>query len=244
MKIENKTVIVTGGAVRIGRAICLELAGQGAKVVCQYHSSRDAAVSLQEEIKASAGQIALVRSDLRWKESPADILRQALDAFGRVDILVNNAALFYKTPFGTVTEEDWDTFHTLNLKRVFFLSQAVAGRMQSQGSGKIINIGDTSGYSPWPGYIPYATSKAGLIAMTVGLAKALAPDIQVNCINPGPVMMPEDMTDEERRLAAEQTLLRREGSAADIARTVRFLIEGSDYITGAVIPVDGGRQVR
>lgn len=244
MKIENKTVIVTGGAVRIGRAICLELAGQGAKVVCQYHSSRDAAASLQEEIKASAGQIALVRSDLRRKESPADILQQALDAFGRVDILVNNAALFYKTPLGTVTEEDWDTFHTLNLKRVFFLSQAVAGLMQSQGSGKIINIGDTSGYSPWPGYIPYATSKAGLIAMTVGLAKALAPDIQVNCINPGPVMMPEDMTDEERRLAAEQTLLRREGSAADIARTVRFLIEGSDYITGAVIPVDGGRQVR
>ena len=186
----------------------------------------------------------MLKPDLRQKNTPEQLLNTALDAYGDVHILINNAALFYKTPLGQVSETDWDTFHELNLKRIFFLTQTIAVYMKSKGVGKIVNIGDTSALSPWPDYIPYATSKAGLISMTVGLAKALAPEIQVNCVNPGPVMMPEDMADEERRISVEQTLLKREGTPEDIARTVRFLLEGSDYITGAVIPVDGGRHIR
>jgi NAD(P)-dependent dehydrogenase (short-subunit alcohol dehydrogenase family) len=244
MNICNRVAVVTGGAVRVGRAICHELASGGTQIVCQYHSSEQQAASLKEEITGEGGRIELIQCDLNRASSYPLILKKTLEVFGQVDVLVNNAALFYETPLGTVTEEDWDTFHDLNLKSAFFLSQEISAQMKTQGSGKIINIGDTSAPSPWPSYIPYATSKAGLIAMSIGLAKALAPDIQVNCINPGPVMLPENSTENERSLAIEQTLLKREGSAADIARTVRFLVEDTDYITGAVIPVDGGRGVR
>ncbi len=114
--------------------------------------------------------------------------------------------------------------------------------MKSKGSGKIINIGDTSYISPWPDYIPYAISKAGINTMTKGLAKALAPEVHVNCINPGPVLLPENYTKDQEIKAVEKTLLKHLGKPADIARTVRFLIE-SDYITGASIPVDGGRHL-
>jgi NAD(P)-dependent dehydrogenase (short-subunit alcohol dehydrogenase family) len=244
MELNNKVAIVTGSAIRLGRAISLDLSSKGVQLVAHYHSSENDAKQLQQDVEAKGGHISLIKADLRQKEAPELLLEAALKTFGDVHILINNAALFYKTPLGQVTETDWDTFHELNLKRIFFLTQTIAVYMKSTGAGKIINIGDTSALSPWPEYIPYATSKAGLISMTVGLAKALAPEIQVNCVNPGPVMMPEDMADEERRKAVEQTLLKREGAPEDIARTVRFLLEGSDYITGAVIPVDGGRHIR
>lgn len=244
MNLKEKVAIVTGSAVRLGKAISLELVSAGVKLVAHYYSSEKEARQLQNEVENKGRQITLVKADLRHPETPNKLLKAAIDAYGDIHILVNNAALFYKTPIGTVNEEDWDTFHDLNLKRLFFLTQTIAVHMRSAGMGKIVNIGDTSALSPWPDYVPYAASKAGLISMNAGLAKALAPEIQVNCVNPGPVMMPEDMADEERRRAVEQTLLRREGSPQDIARTVRFLLEGSDYITGAVIPVDGGRHIR
>jgi NAD(P)-dependent dehydrogenase (short-subunit alcohol dehydrogenase family) len=163
---------------------------------------------------------------------------------GRLDVLVNNAALFYKTPFGEISEKDWDTFHTLNLKSAFFMAQSASRYMLKHKSGKIINIGDSSADSPFPAYLPYSISKAGIVAMTKGLAKALAPHIQVNCVNPGPVMIPEGYSEEDRQSAIQKTLLKREGSGKDIAKTIRFLLEGSDYITGAIIPVDGGRHIR
>jgi len=244
MDLKNKIAIVTGSAVRLGKAISLDLVSAGVRLVGHYYSSEKEARQLQNQVDFNGGEVKLVKADLRHPETPEKLLDAAIEAFGDVHILVNNAALFYKTPLGTVTEQDWDTFHDLNLKRLFFLTQTVAMHMKSKGSGKIINIGDTSALSPWPDYVPYAASKAGLVSMTAGLAKALAPEVQVNCVNPGPVMMPEDMADEERRRAVEQTLLKREGSPEDIARTVRFLLEGTDYITGAVIPVDGGRHIR
>ncbi len=116
--------------------------------------------------------------------------------------------------------------------------------MQAQKSGKIINIGDSGALTPFPSYLPYSVSKAGILALTKGLAKALAPHIQVNCVNPGPVLFPQEFPDKEKEFAINQTLLKRAGSAEDVARTVRFLIEGSDYITGECIAVDGGRHIR
>jgi NAD(P)-dependent dehydrogenase (short-subunit alcohol dehydrogenase family) len=115
--------------------------------------------------------------------------------------------------------------------------------MKRHGQGKIINIGDPSGSNPWPAFIPYGITKSGIIAMTKGLAKALAPQVQVNCINPGPVMFPDHYNQEERERALKKTLLKREGSPEDISKTVRFVLEGSDYITGAIINVDGGRSI-
>lgn len=114
--------------------------------------------------------------------------------------------------------------------------------MKKKGSGRIISIGDTSWISPWPDFLPYTLTKAGINTMTKGLAKALAPQVLVNCINPGPVMLPENYNEEQRKKAIQKTVLKRAGSAEDIAKTVLFLIE-SDYITGASIPVDGGRHL-
>jgi len=244
LDLKNKIVLITGGAVRIGRVVSLELSKAGSTIFCQYFSSSESAQSLKNKIENKGGRIHIFQSDLSNQNGIKQTVDEVIRVFDRVDILINNAAVFFKTPLGKVTEQDWDSLHNLNLKAPFFLAQAVSQYMLKQKSGKIINIADAGAETPYPAYLPYSISKAGIINLTKGLAKALAPDIQVNCISPGPVMFPEDYSEEERRFSVEQTLLKREGSAEDIARTVRFLIEGSDYITGAVIPVDGGRQVR
>ena len=244
MELKNQVVIVTGGAVRVGRQICLTLAQRGARLFCHYHTSEQAANSLAEEITATGGEIRLFRGDLSRLEDVNRLVNEAYRVYGQVDALINNAAVFFKTPLGTVTEQQWDLFQQVNLKPVFFLSQEVGLRMKKRGQGKIINIADAGAEAVFPAYIPYSVSKAGVLALTKGLAKALAPQVQVNCVNPGPVMIPEEMPPEERTYAIEQTLLKREGSPLDVARTVRFLIEEGDYMTGAVIPVDGGRHIR
>jgi NAD(P)-dependent dehydrogenase (short-subunit alcohol dehydrogenase family) len=244
MELPGKVALITGGAVRVGRAICRELATGGASVFCHYYRSQAAAIKLQQELHSSGRKINIFSLDLMQADSEKKLLDEVILQCGRIDILINSAAVFYKTPFGNITAQDWDTFFTLNLKQAFFLSQHAASYMMAQKSGKIINIADAAAASPFPAYLPYSLSKAAVVAMTRGLAKALAPHIQVNCISPGPVMIPESMPDEERQTAINQTLLKREGSAQDVAKTARFLLEDGDYITGAVIPVDGGREIR
>ena len=243
MQIKGKVVLITGGAVRVGRAITLELLNAGARIFCHFHSSVEATRSLLKEAENLGGSLHLFSYDLFRTDAVQKITSETFATFGRIDVLINNAAIFFKTPLDKVSEDEWDRLHTLNLKKVFFLSREVGIKMKLQGSGKIINIGDAGAETPFPSYIPYSITKAGIVALTRGLAKALAPEVQVNCINPGPVMLPEDYDPQEKERAIQQTLLKREGSPADIARTVRFLIEGSEYITGAVIPVDGGRHI-
>jgi len=243
MNLNGKAAIVTGGAVRLGRAISLELAKAGAAVLCVYHSSDEEANSLRDEIITAEGTCEIMQADIREKDAPKKIREACLKLFSRIDILVNNAALFYPTPIGEATETDWHTFHELNSKAAFFMSQEMGAWMKKNGNGRIVNIGDTNFRSPWPDYIPYTMTKAAVNSMTIGLAKALAPEVLVNCVNPGPVLLPEDYDKKQRERAVKATLLQREGSAEDIAQTVRFLCE-SDYITGAEIPVDGGRHIR
>jgi NAD(P)-dependent dehydrogenase (short-subunit alcohol dehydrogenase family) len=242
MEISGKTAIVTGGAVRIGREIILELAEAGANVICQYYSSEPEAEDLKNKVEAMGSKIELFQLDLNEEEAPLQMVQKALDAFGSIDILINNSAVFYPTPLNKITEKDWDTFINLNLKAAFFLAKELGLIMKSQGEGRIVNIGDTSYKSPWVEYLPYTISKAGINTMTKGLAKSLAPEVLVNCINPGPVLLPENYSGEQAKKAVERTLLKRVGDPKDIARTVRFLVE-SEYITGASIPVDGGRHL-
>ncbi len=242
MEIKNKTAVITGGAIRLGRAICIDLAKAGANIFCQYFSSDEAATSLVNEIKSMGGKIKTFKIDLTGEGAIAKTTEEAQNTFGQIDILVNNSALFYPTPVGKVTEKDWNTFHELNLKAAFFLSQEAGMLMKKQGSGRIISIGDISFESPWPDFLPYTLTKAGINTMTKGLAKALAPQVLVNCVNPGPVLLPADYNYEQTEKALGRTLLKREGTPDDIAKTVRFLIE-SEYITGASIPVDGGRHI-
>jgi pteridine reductase len=242
MDITNKTVLITGGAIRLGRAISLELSRAGAHIFCQYFSSDEKARSLKEEIESGGGKIELFKIDLTEEGAITKTTQAAIKAFGQIDILINNSALFYPTPMGEITEKDWNAFHELNLKAAFFLSQEVGMLMKKQGEGRIVSIGDIAYESPWPNFLPYTLTKAGINTMTKGLAKALAPQVLVNCVNPGPVLLPKDFSEKQIAKALERTLLKREGTAEDISKTVRFLIE-SDYITGASIPVDGGRHI-
>ena len=243
MEIKNKIVLITGGAIRLGRAITLDLVKNGAKVFCHYNSSEKEALSLMDEVKSFAGNLILIKSDFSKIDQAEKIISEILTETKCIDILINNAAVFFKTPLGKVSEDDWDKLFSINLKAPFFISQKVGLIMKDQGFGKIINIGDTSGLNPWPGYLPYSLTKSGIISMTKGLAKALAPEVLVNCINPGPVIIPDYYEESDIKNAVDKTLIKKTGSAEDIVQTVKYLIEGTDYITGSVLNVDGGRSI-
>lgn len=243
MKIKNKVVLITGGAIRIGRAITLELIKCGATVICHYNSSNKAAQSLKKEVEDMDGSLRLIKADFSKLNPALDSICEILEKKDHIDILINNAAVFFKTPLDTIKENDWDKLFSINLKAPFFLSQRIGLIMKKQGFGKIINIGDTSGLNPWPGYLPYSLTKSGIISMTKGLAKALAPEVHVNCINPGPVLIPEYYSKSEINSAIDKTLLKKTGTANDIVESVKYLIEGTDYITGSIINVDGGRSI-
>jgi pteridine reductase len=240
LDLKNKIVLITGGAVRVGKAITQELIAAGSIVFCHYNSSEKDALKLKE----ASPKVKLLKGDLRNNKTPRLIIEKVIKEAGTLDILINNAAIFPKTPLGSVTEEDWNQVFEINLKSTFFLSQEASQVMKKKHSGKIINIADTSGLRPWPSYIPYSLTKSGVISLTKALAKALAPHIQVNCINPGPVMIPDDYNDSQIDQAIEKTLLKRIGRAEDIANAVKFLLEDGDYITGLILSVDGGRSIK
>lgn len=242
MELNNCRVLITGGAVRLGRNITQALLAAGCRVCCHYHQSRDAALLLQQESINYSGQLHLLRADLTDFESLNTFAAEAWQVYNGLDVLIHNAAIFFKTPFGQVSEEDWDKFHSLNLKSSFFLSQFIGQKFVTQKSGKIIHIGDAGAKVQFPGYLPYSISKAGLTAMNRGLAKTLAPHVQVNIIQPGPVLLPEDYDEQAARRSIEHTLLKRTGQPEDISGAVIFLI-GNDYMTGSEIAVDGGRSL-
>jgi NAD(P)-dependent dehydrogenase (short-subunit alcohol dehydrogenase family) len=240
LDLKNKAVLITGGAVRVGKAISRELISAGSVVFCHYNSSEKDALKLKEEYPT----VNLLKGDLKKLETTRILVEKVVNKAGTIDVLINNAAIFPRTPLGSVTEEIWNEVFNINLRSHFFLSQEASQIMVNNRSGKIINIADTSGLKPWPSYIPYSLTKSGVISLTKGLAKALAPHIQVNCINPGPVMIPDDYNDTQIEQAIEKTLLKRIGKAEDIANAVRFLLEDGDYMTGAILSVDGGRSIK
>jgi pteridine reductase len=262
MQLRGKTVLITGAARRIGRQIAKTLAQRGASLVLHYNHSRKEAQGLQAELEKDGSEVHLVAADFsKSLSSPRRRGSRSLDSrfrgndiagtvetfvknvyreVPRVDVLINNASIFYPTPFGKITEKDWDDFLTVNLKAPFFLSQAFGMRMLKQKSGKIINLVDWTGDRPSLNYLPYSISKAGLIAATKGLAKILAPHVQVAGVAPGPIMPAESASKKEQAKAAQRSLLKRYGRPEDVAETVRFLIEGTDFITGSVISVEGG----
>lgn len=243
MELKGRVTLVTGAGVRLGRAIALELATAGATVAVHCASSADEAAEVVAAIQSAGGQADSFRLDLSETAALPVLVDQVMHQFGRLDVLVNNAAIFPRTPFETATEADWDRVMAINLKAPFFLAQAAARPMRAQGAGKIVNLADISAERPWSGYLPYCISKAGIVALTRGLARALAPNIQVTAVAPGAILFPENTSLEEKERLLRAVPLGREGDPSDIARTVRFLIEGSDYITGVVLPVDGGRSV-
>ena len=243
MNLKGKVALVTGAARRLGFAIARGLAESGADIAIHHHSSPELAEEARGEIVELGSRAEVFRSDLTDPGQIAKLFGDVDDAFGRLDIMVNSAAVFERRPILEITPDDWDHTLDLNLRGPFFCSQYAAQIMKLQGSGVIINISDVAAFQPWPGYADYCISKAGLDMMTRVLARALAPQIRVNAVAPGPVLPPDSTDLEERNALAELTALKRLGSPDDVVGAVLFLVE-SDYITGETIVVDGGTRLR
>ena len=241
MRLDGSVVLVTGGIRRVGQAIALGLAGRGAHVAVSYRSSaRDAADTVRAIEDLGARGFA-VRANLSKAADAQRLVRRVHERFGRLDALVNSAANFERVPFERLTERHWDQTIDTNLKGPF-LCALYASRLMRRG-GKIINIADWAGVRPYRDYLPYCVSKAGVIGLTKALAKELAPRIQVVAIAPGPMLPPHDMTAAARRRIAARVPLKRWGSPQDIAATAIFLIEGTDFMTGSTVFVDGGQLI-
>ncbi|MBI4208274.1 MAG: SDR family oxidoreductase [Deltaproteobacteria bacterium] len=243
MKIKGSTVLITGAARRVGREIALAMARAGAHVIVHYRNSQKEAKRLAAEIQSLGVKASLIKADLSQIRQVHRLLTTISKRSSPIDVLINNASVFYRTPLQNVTEKQWDEIFNTNLRAPFFLSRDIGLRMKKAGKGKIINIADWSGLRPYSGYIPYCLSKGALMTMTQALARDLAPEVQVVAVAPGPVMWPEGLGEKEKRTVIEKTPLRRLGSPKDVVETVRFLVEGSDFMTGSTIFVDGGRLI-
>ncbi len=246
MNLRGKNVVITGAAKRIGREIALTLAQRGANILVHHRSSAREAAGLCRQIRTLGVTAETVACDFGRSAGLAAAVqkfwRKAEKAIGSVDVLVNNASLYYSTAFGKVTEKAWDELLAVNLKAPFFLAQAAGRSMLKRKRGKIISLADWALARPRRGFLPYTASKAGLVSMTLSLAVDLAPHVQVNAVAPGPILPAAGAKASENAKVVQQTLLKKFGTPRDIARAVLFLIE-SDYVTGAVIPVDGGSSI-
>jgi pteridine reductase len=240
----GKTVLITGGARRVGATIARHLHAAGANLVIHYRKSTSEAASLADELNAARAKSTLIfQADLLDLGKLPALVEFAVRSFGALDILVNNASTFYPTKIGEITPTAWDDLMGTNLKVPLFLSQAAAPALK-KSSGLIINIVDIHALRPLRNYTVYCTAKAGLHMLTRSLAKELGPEIRVNGISPGPIMWPEHGGDEAaREKIIQRTILQRMGSPEDIARTALFFAASAPYITGQILAVDGGRSV-
>jgi pteridine reductase len=243
---QNRVVLITGGAKRVGAAICRRLHAEGASLMIHYRSSMSEARELQAELNAiREDSVALAQADLLNMAHLPALVNDTVQRFGRLDVLVNNASSFHATPVGEILESDWDDLMGTNLKTPLFLSQAAAPHLR-KAEGCIVNIVDIHAERPLKSYLVYNAAKGGLVALTRSLARELGPEIRVNGIAPGPILWPEDdaWSDElARQRIVNTTLLKRTGEPDDIARTARFLVYDAPYVTGQIINVDGGRSV-
>lgn len=242
MDLDGKVALVTGGAHRVGRALALALGREGADVAVHYHSATDDADRTATDLRVLGRRAITLRADLRDPDDARSLPGRALEALGRVDVLVNSAALFEAKAFEAVTVEDWDRVMAVNLRAPFLLLQATAPLLKAS-KGVAVNIADVSGLRPWSAFPHHSVSKAGLIHLTKVAARSLAPAVRVNCIVPGTVLLPEDYTEEQRSESVERTALGRLGSPADVAEALLFLVR-SDFATGSVVVVDGGRMLK
>lgn len=243
--LDGKAVLVTGGARRVGAAICRRLHAAGASVLVHYRASALEANALQTELNARRGNsAALAQADLLKLAAVMKLVETALEQFGRLDAVINNASSFYATPVGTISERAWDDLIGTNLKAPLFLAQACAPELRKT-RGCIVNIVDIHAEFPLANYPVYTAAKGGLLALTRALARDLGPDVRVNGVAPGTILWPEDesWSDElARQRIINRTALKRMGEPDDVAQAVEFLVAAA-YVTGQIIAVDGGRSV-
>ena len=244
MELGGKTALVTGAARRIGAAIARRLHADGASVVLHYRGAEAEAAALEAELNAArAGSAAKVKADLLAPVAPKVLVDCALERFGRLDLLVNNASTFYPTAIGSIEAAQWEELIGSNLRAPLFIAQAAAAELAKRG-GAIVNIADIHAERPLKGYAVYSIAKAGLVALTRALALELGPDVRVNAVAPGAIVWPDDgqFPPPERGRIVATTPLARLGKPEEIARAVHFLAT-APFVTGQVLAVDGGRSI-
>jgi NAD(P)-dependent dehydrogenase (short-subunit alcohol dehydrogenase family) len=242
LDLADRVAVVTGGARRVGRAIALALAGEGAKIVIHYNASAAEALEVTAEARAGGATAIAVEADLRDRAAISGLFRAVDEAFGGLDILINSAAILEPVDLLHATEADWERSIGLNLRGAFFCLQEAAVRMKGRGSGVIINLSDVAGRRPWKRYPIHSISKAGVEMLTRVAALALAPEVRVAAVAPGPVLKPERMSDARWSQITRELPLRKSGTPEDVARAVIFLLR-NDFITGETLPVDGGDEL-
>ncbi len=242
--LENKTILITGAAHRIGAHMAKILHQQGANIVLHYRNSKTTAEILQTELNTiRPHSVFLVQGDLLDIGTIGHVVEQTILQTGQLDVLINNASSFYPTPVGSVTEQHWDDLIGTNMKAPFFLSQAAALSLKKQ-HGCIVNIVDIHAERPLRQHPVYSMAKAGLVMMTRALACELGPEVRVNAIAPGAILWPDtDMDEATREKIISRTFLKRKGDPHDIAKTALFLIRDATYMSGQVLTVDGGRSL-
>jgi pteridine reductase len=234
----GRVALVTGAGRRVGRAIAVALGGQRMHVVVHYNRSAAGAHETVRLIEAAGGTASVMQADL---EDVAECERLIDDA-GALDVLVNSAAMMLRTPVGEVTTAQWDAMYALNVRAPFFLTQRAAPALKA-AKGCVVNIADMAAFETWKGYVPHGMTKAAVVQMTRAMAHALAPDIRVNAVAPGVVMLPDGYDAANAEHLRESTPLKRFGTPEDVAQAVVYLLL-ADFVTGEVIRVDGGRHVR
>lgn len=243
---QGKVMLVTGGGKRVGAAICRRLHEAGANIALHYRHSAEEALALQNSLNVlRPGSAAAFAADLLDLNAAPELISQVLKRFGRLDALINNASSFYPTPLAEINEAQWHDLLGTNLRAPLFLAQAAAAELRCR-HGCIVSIVDIHAERPMHGHLLYSVAKAGLVALTRGLAQEMAPEVRVNAVAPGVILWPESSAWEDeaqKSRIVEHTLLKREGEPDDIAKTVTFLIKDAPYITGQVIAVDGGRSI-
>jgi NAD(P)-dependent dehydrogenase (short-subunit alcohol dehydrogenase family) len=237
----GRVALVTGAAKRLGHVFALRLAEKGADIIVHYRNSRAEAQDTVSQIEALGRRAVAMEAELTNISAIRQLFVEIEKQFGRLDILINSAANFIQTDFAAVTEEVWDASLDTNLKAPFFCAQAAAPLLKKSGKGVIINFSDTGGLLGWTDYLPHSIAKAGIVMMTRGLAKALAPEIRVNALAPGTITMPGDPLSWEPHFI-QRAPLGRTGNPSEIADAVLFLIQ-SEFITGETLVIDGGRTL-
>lgn len=241
MILAGGVALVTGAGHRVGRALALALGAEKMRVAVHYNASAADADETVSLITKAGGIAKSFRADLAEPDAPAHLVHEVVTDIGPLNVLVNSAAVMKRHPFGSVTAKDWDETFSLNLRAPFLLSQAAAAQMPNGGA--IVNIADLAAFETWPSYVPHSISKAGIVKMTEGLARVLAPAIRVNAIAPGAVLLPDDWSDKTGERLSDTTPLHRLGDPQDVVDAMLYLLR-ADYVTGETIVVDGGRRVR
>jgi pteridine reductase len=238
----GRVALVTGAGRRVGRAIAVALGTAGMRVVVHYNGSAEGAKETAHLIEQADGDAAVVQADLSDPLAAERLLDDIIEGEGSLAVLVNSAAMMLRTPVGETTVAEWDEMFALNVRAPYFLSQRAAPALRAS-RGCIVNVADLAAFETWPAYVPHGITKAAVVQMTRALARVLAPEVRVNAVAPGVVLLPEGWTDADGERLRKTTPLQRLGTPEDVASAVLYLVR-AEYVTGEVITIDGGRHVR